>query len=179
MADDAPDDRPGDDASAAFDDLMGRLSHPMAVVTTVADGERAGCLVGFHAQCGSDPPSYAVWSSKANRTFEGALRADTFAVHFLGRDDRDLAELFGHRTGDDVDKFERCSWHPGPGGVPLLDGVADRMVGRRLALDDVDADHVCLALTPVDATVGEGPLMTLADVGDLQAGHEADERRPG
>ena len=168
----------GTDDSTAFDDLMGRLEHPMAVVTTVADGERAGCLVGFHAQCGIDPPAYAVWLSKANRTFEVAERAQTFAVHFLGAGDRALAELFGEQTGDDVDKFARCAWEPGPEGVPLLT-VADRFVGRRLDLVEADCDHVCLMLWPIATSVGTGELLAFADVADLQAGHEADERRSG
>ena len=161
-----------------FDDLMGRLGHPMAVVTTVADGERAGCLVGFHAQCGIEPPAYAVWISKANHTFTVAERAQTFAVHFLGHDDHALAELFGEQTGDEIDKFARCPWAPGPDGVPLLEGVGDRFVGRRQAFVEADCDHVCLVLAPIAASVGEGELMAFADVVGMQAGHGADERQP-
>ena len=39
----------------AFDSLMASLDGPMAVVTTAVAGERAGCLVGFHAQSAIDP----------------------------------------------------------------------------------------------------------------------------
>jgi hypothetical protein len=28
--------------------------------------------------------------------------------------DGELAELFGGETGDEVDKFDRCEWRPGP-----------------------------------------------------------------
>ena len=44
----------------------------------------------------------------------------------------DLVELFGGETGDEIDKFERCAWRPGPGGTPLLDGCPNRFVGRVL-----------------------------------------------
>jgi flavin reductase (DIM6/NTAB) family NADH-FMN oxidoreductase RutF len=56
-----------------------------------------------------------------------------------GRDRRDLAELFGGTTGDEVDKFARCSWRDGPEGAPILDGVAGWFVGAvldRYALGD-------------------------------------------
>jgi flavin reductase (DIM6/NTAB) family NADH-FMN oxidoreductase RutF len=160
-----------------FNDLMGRLDHPMAVVTTASGGVRAGCLVGFHAQCGMEPPEYAVWLSKANATYRVGVLAETFAVHFLGADDRDLAELFGTDTGDEIDKFERCSWAPGPDGVPVLDQVENRFIGRRRALLDPGSDHVCLVLSPLEAESGPGDLLWFGEVLDLDAGHAAGERQ--
>jgi len=38
-----------------FHDLAADLDYPMLIVTAAADGERAGCLVGFAAQCSIDP----------------------------------------------------------------------------------------------------------------------------
>jgi flavin reductase (DIM6/NTAB) family NADH-FMN oxidoreductase RutF len=43
-------------------------------------------------------------------------KAELAVVHFLGRAQLPLAELFGGETGDEVDKFELCEWEPGPGG---------------------------------------------------------------
>ena len=93
----------------------------MVIVTTAVAGERAGCLVGFSAQCSIDPPRLMVWLSEKNRTTRVAQGAGSLLVHFLARDDHDLAALFGGRTGDEVDKFSRCRWRPGPAGLPLLD----------------------------------------------------------
>ncbi|HEY6531801.1 MAG TPA: flavin reductase family protein [Acidimicrobiales bacterium] len=161
----------------AFDELMGRGDHPMVVVTTAAGGVRAGCLVGFHAQCGIDPPAYAVWLSKANHTFRVGVLADTFAVHFLAATDRDLAVLFGTTSGDDLDAFEHCDWEEGPDGVPVLARVADRFVGHRTALVDVGVDHVAVVLDPVEVHVGGGALLGFHDVSDLHAGHDTTERQ--
>ena len=62
------------DPTAVFNELMALIDHPMVVVTTAAGHARAGCLVGFHCQCGMEPPLYAVWLSKANHTYRiGAL----------------------------------------------------------------------------------------------------------
>src|SRR3954453_15530186 len=104
----------------------------MAIVTTVSGGERAGCLIGFHAQCSIDPPRYVVWLSKANHTFRVALHAQHFAVHFLPEDIfEELPRLFGTVSGDDADKFARCSWDAGPGGVPLLRDLPHRFTAER------------------------------------------------
>jgi flavin reductase (DIM6/NTAB) family NADH-FMN oxidoreductase RutF len=74
-------------------------------------------------------------------------------VHFVPEDAVELAELFGGETGDDVDKFARCEWRPGPGGTPLLDGCPNRFVGRVLARVDA-GDHDALLLEPVEAQRG-------------------------
>ena len=112
---------------------MASLDAPMVVVTTAVAGERAGCLVGFHAQSAIDPQRYCLWLSKANHTYRVALRSTYLAVHFLTADDLDLAEHFGTRTGEDDDKFVDLATQDGPDGVPLLDAPAppdDRPSGR-------------------------------------------------
>jgi flavin reductase (DIM6/NTAB) family NADH-FMN oxidoreductase RutF len=164
-------------SDAQFHGLVAALDGAMVVVTTVADGVRAGCLVGFHTQCAMDPPLYAVWLSKANRTYRIGALADTFALHFLAPEDRALAELFGTVRGDEVDKFERCAWTPGPDGIPLLDDCPRRFVGRRTALLDPGGDHVCVILDPVEATSGDGAFLTFQQVKDLDAGHPPEDRQ--
>jgi flavin reductase (DIM6/NTAB) family NADH-FMN oxidoreductase RutF len=161
----------------AFDAIMARADPPLVVVTTTNGRERAGCVVGFHAQSGIEPHSLSVWLSKANHTFRVATTADLFAVHFLTTQDRGSAELFGTHTGDDMDKFQRCSWHSGPDGVPLLDACPNRVVGRKIALLDTGDDHVCLVLHPMEATyAGEYTPLRVSDAADLDAGHAAEER---
>ena len=166
------------DVDETFDALMGDLVSPMVVVTTASGGKEAGCLVGFHAQCGMEPLRYAIWLSKANRTYRVGALSDHFAVHFLTRDDREVAELFGGETGDEVDKFAGCAWTPGEGGVPLLDACPNRFVGRRTALLDAGTDHVCIVLAPVAADrAGVTAQMSLPDVIDIDPGHGAEERQ--
>lgn len=161
----------------SFGALMGQLDPAMVVVTTVNERERAGCLVGFHSQAGIAPTSLAVWISKANHTFRVATVARVFAVHFLARDDIELAELFGTLSGDDLDKFERCSWHPGLDGVPVLDDCGQHVIGRKSALLETATDHVCLILEPVSAEYGgEFTPLRLSQVAHLRPGHEAEER---
>lgn len=162
-----------------FEQIVSALHGPLVVVTTASGGRQAGCLVGFHGQCGMDPPAYAVWLSKANRTYRIGALADTFAVHFLVEGQHDLAALFGGERGDEVDKLDRCSWTAGPDGVPLLDDCLNRFVGRRVALLDTGADHVCVVLEPTSAEAAADPgrWLTIDDVGDVDAGHAPQERQ--
>ncbi len=160
-----------------FGRLVAQLDPAMAVVTTASSRERAGCLIGFHTQCSIEPNRYVVWLSKANHTFRVGVHAAHFAVHFLGQDDMELARLFGTTSGDHADKFRSVDWSPGPGGVPLLDASQNRFAAQRVALLDEGSDHVCLVLTPTEASATDGfqPLR-LSQVEHLQPGHDAEER---
>jgi flavin reductase (DIM6/NTAB) family NADH-FMN oxidoreductase RutF len=159
-----------------FPKLVAELDYPMFVVTVSADGERSGCLVGFTTQTSIHPPRFLVCISQKNHTHPVACRARLLGVHLVSREppERRLAELFGSETGDDVDKFERVRWHAGPGGVPLLDELPNRFVGRVLSRLDL-GDHTGFLLEPVGAEKGEeldGGL-GFQQVKDLEPGHEA------
>jgi flavin reductase (DIM6/NTAB) family NADH-FMN oxidoreductase RutF len=130
----------------------------MYVVTAVSgEGERDGCLIGFGTQCSIHPPRFIACISKENRTFDAIRDAEAVVVHFLGQEQRRLAELFGGETGDEVDKFELCSWSEGPFGVPVLDDAPGWFAGRILDRIDV-GDHVALLLDPVEAEDRGGAL---------------------
>jgi flavin reductase (DIM6/NTAB) family NADH-FMN oxidoreductase RutF len=159
-----------------FPRLMAELDYPMFVVTACADGERSGCLVGFTTQTSIHPARFLVCISEKNHTYRVAMRSLVLAVHLLSRSDREreLASLFGSETGDEVDKFAGVAWQPGVGGVPLLDDLPNRFVGRvlgRVAL----GDHTGFLLEPLEAEKGEeldGGL-GFQEVKDLEPGHEA------
>jgi flavin reductase (DIM6/NTAB) family NADH-FMN oxidoreductase RutF len=101
-----------------FDELVGRLNYPMFMVTVAGERERDGCLVGFTTRSSVDPPRFIVCLSDKNRTFRIGRDTDVMVVHLVPADALELAELFGSCTGDEVDKFERCGWSPGPESTP-------------------------------------------------------------
>jgi flavin reductase (DIM6/NTAB) family NADH-FMN oxidoreductase RutF len=161
----------------AFGSIMGSLDPPLIVVTTAVGQERAGCLVGFHAQSSIEPPRYCVWLSKANHTYRVALRSTHLGIHFLSADDLALAQLFGTLTGDDVDKFAELEVQSGPGDVPVLTACQNRLVVRRSALLDEGGDHVCIPAEAVAAHDG-GPFepLRLSMAAHLEPGHGNEER---
>jgi flavin reductase (DIM6/NTAB) family NADH-FMN oxidoreductase RutF len=94
-------------------------------------------------------------------------------VHFLGRAQRPLAELFGGQTGDEVDKFELCDWAPGPEGVPVLVDVPGWFAGHVLDRHDL-GDHEGLWLAPIAAEDRGGALdLGFQDVKGIDPGHPA------
>jgi flavin reductase (DIM6/NTAB) family NADH-FMN oxidoreductase RutF len=161
----------------AIDRLMASADPPLIVLTTAVGDERAGCLVGFHAQASITPERYCIWLSKANHTYRVALRAAHFAVHFLTVDDRAVAERFGTRSGEDTDKFAGIDVSLDAHGVPLLEACPNRMSLERIALLDDGGDHVCLTAR-VTSAQGEkrfDPLRVSAASG-LDPGHDSEER---
>lgn len=156
-----------------FEAFTDGLDYPMYVVTVMEGGERSGCLVGFGSQVSIEPPRFLVCISVANHTHPVAQRAGLLAVHLLGPEQHALAELFGTETGDDIDKFQRCSWQAGPGGVPILDDCPRVLIGRPHQQLDL-GDHTGFVLDPVSVTTRDGePGLTFHDVEHLDPGHPA------
>ena len=163
----------------AFHALTSVLDYPMWVVTCAAGDERGGCLVGFATQCSIAPARYLVCISEANHTAGVAWRSEFLAMHVLTAGAEEVAVLFGSQTGGDIDKFARCDWHPGPGGVPLLAACPNRFVGRIIDRR-VTGDHTAYVLDVVDASVDQdavGRVVPLGfqDLRDLPPGHRPDE----
>lgn len=158
--------------ASTFNQLATKLDYSMFIVTAAADGERAGCLVGFASQVSIHPSRFLACLSVKNRTFRVAQNADVLVVHFVPEEATDLAELFGGETGDEVDKFERCCWHEGPGGAPILADLENWFAGQVLQRLDL-GDHQGFLLDPIEGQAGEGehPL-TFHRAKRIEPGHE-------
>src|SRR3954452_22653329 len=163
-----------EDARKTFNSLMSELDYPMFIVTVIdEDGVLSVCLIGFATQISIKPPRFLAGLSHKNHTYRVAEGAELVGVHFVPEDGDELAELFGGETGDEIDKFERCEWHEGPGGVPMLDELPNRFVGR--VLERVDAgDHDALVLEPIAAERGDDSgEFTFHRAKRIEPGHEA------
>ncbi|MGV9698643.1 flavin reductase family protein [Streptomyces sp. NPDC003470] len=161
---------------AGMDVFLDRLDPDMCVVTAVADGEEAGCLVGFASQCSMEPVRFVVWLSEVNRTFRVARSAAYLAVHLLAREQHALAEVFGGRTGDDVDKFRHVRRRTGYAGAVVLEDAEAWFVGRVLERI-TGGDHVGFVLEPVEWGGREAPgrpLLRLGDARTIEPGHPVD-----
>jgi flavin reductase (DIM6/NTAB) family NADH-FMN oxidoreductase RutF len=157
----------------AFERIVATIDPPMFVVTARAGDDRDGCLVGFVTQCSINPPRFLVCLSNKNRTTRIARRAEGLVVHVLRSDQRDLAELFGGETGDDVDKLARAAWHEGP-YAPILEGC-DWFAGEVLRRYDDLGDHEGFLLDVQDAedAAARDEQLGFQAVRDVEAGHDA------
>jgi flavin reductase (DIM6/NTAB) family NADH-FMN oxidoreductase RutF len=162
-----------DSTDAAVDDFLASLNYPLLVVTTANSQTRAGCLVGFATQCSVEPLLLLVCVSDKNRTCRVAEDAEGLAIHAISENERDLAELFGGETGDEIDKFEHCEWSAGPLNLPILDRaagwIAATIEGRFEA-----GDHVAHLVQPVEAELRRSfePLRTRSGA-EIDPGHDA------
>jgi flavin reductase (DIM6/NTAB) family NADH-FMN oxidoreductase RutF len=161
----------GGDWRAHFEAIVASLDYPMYIVTTVAGGERAGCLVGFATQTSIEPPDFLVGLSRRNLTYRVARGARALAVHRPSADQVPLAELFGGTTGDEVDKFARCGWRAGPEGLPILTACPAWFAGRILGQVDI-GDHVGFRLQVFAAHHDPHPPLMYQQVRHIVAGHE-------
>ncbi len=137
----------------ALDRFSAKTDVPLTIVTTVANGERSGCVVGYWTRSSIDPPRFLVCISKQNHTFEPVMSSDQIALHLVPREAVDIVRLFGAETGDEIDKFIHCDWHAGPGGLPILAACPTHAVCG--VLDRIDAgDHVALLVAPTLVVTG-------------------------
>ena len=158
--------------STTFETLVAQLNYEMFIVTAAAGDDRSGCLIGFATQASIHPPRFLVGLSRRNHTFRVACEAEVLVVHFVSEADDDLAQLFGGETGDEVDKFARVDWEPGPGGAPILSRLDHWFAGRVLERLDL-GDHVGFVLEPIEgeASGGHEPF-TFHRARRIEPGHE-------
>ncbi len=131
----------------------------------------SGCLAGFITKCSIEPPRFLVCISKVNHTFFVAERSGGLVLHLLGEDQVELASLFGEQTGDVVDKFDRCRWHPARNGAPVLDECAAWVEGAIMDSFPV-GDHQAFLVRPVGGGSGrQKGVLTFQNSPSLQAGH--------
>ena len=158
---------------SAIDRWVGEIDYPMYIVTAAAGGELSGCLVGFSTQCSIDPVRFLVCLSDKNRTYRVAQDTSVIAMHLVPSNADDLVALFGSETGDEIDKFERCSWHEGPEGVPILDDCPNWFAGQVLDRLTV-GDHEALLLHPIAGGANDDPSQfDLHRAKRIDPGHEA------
>jgi flavin reductase (DIM6/NTAB) family NADH-FMN oxidoreductase RutF len=120
--------------------------HAAAVVVVTAPGEPP---VGFTAtsftSVSLDPPLVSFCLAHTASAWPAVQVAETIAVHVLTREQEHVARTFATRG---IDRFAaHGAWHPGPRGVPLLDGALATIVCT--VSQRVEAgDHTIVLATP-------------------------------
>lgn len=161
-----------DEVAQTFVKLMGMLDYPVFIVTAAAGERREGCVIGFATQTSVHPARFLACLSRQNRTHRLAREVDALAVHLVPRERLDLVELFGGETGDEIDKFARCEWRPGPGDLPVLAGCPSWFAGSILSRHDL-GDHEGFLLSPTQARHESGELSYFQAVRSIEPGHMA------
>jgi flavin reductase (DIM6/NTAB) family NADH-FMN oxidoreductase RutF len=155
-----------------FTKLVSQLDYSLFIVTVNHQGDLGGCLIGFATQVSIHPPRFLAGLSVKNRTYRLARDANVLVVHPVPQDAENLAELFGGKSGDDVDKFSQCEWEPGPDGAPVLTGLQSWFAGRVLERIGF-GDHVGFLLEPIEVgQSGSRETLTFRRGRWIKPGHE-------
>ena len=127
--------------------------HAAAVVVITAPGEPpAGFTATSFTSVSLDPPLVSFCLAHSASAWPAVQTTELIAVHVLTKEQEQVARTFATRG---IDRFAaHGSWRPGPGGVPLLDGVLATLVCR--VFQRVEAgDHTIVLASPEIGSVHE------------------------
>jgi flavin reductase (DIM6/NTAB) family NADH-FMN oxidoreductase RutF len=141
--------------------LLRLIPHALYVLTSRCEGRLTASTVSWVTQASFHPPLVAVGLKKDSNTFEVVKRAQSFALNFLGKDQKDAAQKFfkhvepeGNRLGGEVFQDSPLLKHP---IFPRMAGFIEcRVVGSV-----EKGDHTVVVAEVLEAECGtlEGPLL--------------------
>ena len=155
----------------AKSDLLNKLTYGLYVVTSDAGEDRGGMLVTWVTQASFDPPMLAVAMQNTAHTYGVVKQSGTFALNFMGDEQRKAAGAFGQEHAKVGDKLAKFANHAGPAtGSPILDDALGYLECRvRGWLPG--GDHDIAVAEIVDAQLNrDAALMTTVSSGMSYAG---------
>ena len=107
------------------------LSHPVTIIT-VNDGKKMnGMTAAWTTQISIDPPILCTSISPKRFTWSILKDAEYFGVCQLAKDQEDISNLFGSKSGRDTDKFEGMEPFMGAHQIPLIPGALAGFICRK------------------------------------------------
>ncbi|MFE9408669.1 flavin reductase family protein [Streptomyces sp. NPDC006704] len=130
----------------------------VAVITAQRGGRPAGFTATSLNSVAAEPPLISFGIGTGSSSWPVIAEAEYVGVHVLGEHQRELAATFA-RSG--ADRFGPATdWHPGPEGVPVLDGVLAYLVCRVVARVPAGDHRIVLARAVAGDPAGAGrPLL--------------------
>lgn len=163
----APRDIPVDGLDA-FKRAFRRHAAGVAVVTTLMpDGSPAGFTATSLASLSAVPPMATFNMAQVSSSWPAMTVGNRVVIHTLGPRSRHQAQRM---AADHAVRFVGEHWHPGPGGLPILEDVTAWMLGT---IVDV---HPVLGNAVVVVQIDDG---ALGDDDDALLYHERRYFRPG
>lgn len=124
----------------AFKAAFRRHAAGVAAVTSLApDGHPVGFTATSLASLAATPPLATFNMDRVSSAWPAMTVGNRVIVHMLGPNTRHLAV----RMAADRDaRFSGNHWHPGPAGIPILDGATAWMLGRIIEVHPVHGSAV-------------------------------------
>ena len=148
------------------------LSYGVYIISSIADGKAAGCVVNTFNQVTSSPARVSVAVNKENFTTGIILKSGRFEATVLAEDaPMELIGRFGFQTSADIDKFEGVAHELDAAGVPYVSEHAVAHIGARV-IESIDVGTHMLIVGEVDEAAplsGAAP-MTYAYYHEVKGG---------
>jgi flavin reductase (DIM6/NTAB) family NADH-FMN oxidoreductase RutF len=164
-------------AARRLRDVLAKFPTGVAVVTTVHRGHPVGLTVNSFTSVSLAPPLVLWCLGRGSRCRPAFRAAPHFAVNILAAAQHRLAVRFAGPGN----RFAGTATHPGPGGVPLIEGAAACLVCRTRRLVTA-GDHMIVIGEVIDHGMrADPPLMfTAGDYGPPRngTGHLSDGACP-
>ncbi len=152
----------------AFTHAFRRHAAGVAAITSLTpSGRPVGFTATSVASLSAVPPLATFNMAQISSAWPAMTVGNRVALHMLGPRTQRLAELM---AADHHLRFEGDHWHPGPHGVPILDGVTAWMLGSIVDVHTVQNSAVVV----VEIEQGE-----LGPVDDALLYHERRYGKPG
>ena len=140
------------------------VPEPVAIVSTIHDGQRHGLTATAFSSVSAEPPQILVCVNQ--RATSWALIRDSrrFVVNFLATEHRALAEAFARSGGNRVEHFGQAPWSQLRSGAPVLvDAIAalDCALVQHLQV----GTHLILVGRVVEVALGSGEPLLYRDGG--------------
>lgn len=110
--------------SDTFRLVMGRFATGVTVVTTLSGGLPQGITVNALSSVSLEPPLVMVALDRRRFITPMVREHGRYAINVLGDRQQGLSDCFAHAAvKPGREDFCGAAWHPGPTGLPLLDGA--------------------------------------------------------
>lgn len=103
-----------------FRRVLGHWITGVSVLASRTDtGQPCGLTANAVTSLSLDPPLVLACVDRSANSHDCIHRAGIFTINVLRSDGESIARLFA--DGDSEGRFDNVSWHPSPGGAPILE----------------------------------------------------------
>lgn len=142
-------------------ETLSKLSYGMYFVGSCIDGKPSGLIANVVFQVTSKPPKIATSVNKDNQTYQAIKKSGHFSVSILDKNaPMDFIVLFGYKSGNDVEKFEKVAYMNGENGCPIIKEHSVGFIETKV-VDEVDmGSHVLFIgeVTKTESSSKEEPM---------------------
>ena len=114
-----------EDILSEFQSTMRHIAAAVYAITTKVDGKRYGIVATAFSSVSFDPPSVLICINQDASAHEPLMQADRFCVNVLGLANRDVADCFMVKKGEE--RFEVGEWQDEM-DVPVLVNAQSSMI---------------------------------------------------